>query len=345
LATDLLRLKFITATPMQVERIAAFKGKFRKNKSFCIGFLILSLFLICAAFAPIFSPYDPNAQKLGDRLQPGIWAGNRNHLLGTDQLGRDILSRIIFGTRVSFLVGLFSVGIMVFFGTLFGLVSGYYGGAIDLFFMRIVDIFLSFPETLLAIGIMAALGPGIVNALIAIGLVFTPKMTRLIRGSTLAKKEADYIEAARSIGAPTWRIFIKHLIPNISAEIIVFSAITMGQTIIYIAALGFLGLGAQPPTAEWGAMISVGADYLVVGKWWPSTFPGIAIALAVIGFVLMGDALRDILDHLSFFFPRGLNGTSWRGKKPYGGFMRRSLSARSESINRVRCLNRRGGRW
>jgi peptide/nickel transport system permease protein len=185
---------------------------------------------------------------------------------------------------------------MVCFGTLLGLIAGYYGGITDTLILRVTDVFLAFPHVLLAIGLMAALGPGVINAMIALGFVFTPRMIRLVRASCLAVKENEYVEAAKAAGIPTWRTLAFYFLPNIAVDITTYSSISTGQAILYIAALGFLGLGAQPPTPEWGAMISTGSDYLVIGKWWPSLFPGVAIYFAVMGFILFGHGLRDALD-------------------------------------------------
>lgn len=266
------------------------------HKLALLGVIIIGFFFLAAIFAPLIAPHDPIEQDLGNRLKPGFWVGNFEIPMGTDQLGRCILSRIIYGTRISLLVGFIATGIMVFFGVLLGLITGYIEGAFDTVFMRFVDILLAFPHIILAIAIMAVLGLGIVNAMLTLGIVFTPQMIRLVRGCVLSIKGKEYVEAQKALGSPPWRILLFHVLPNISSSIIVFSALSLSRTILYIASLGFLGLGAQPPTPEWGAMISEGKDFLVLGKWWTSTFPGVSIALVTLGFVFLGHGIRDILD-------------------------------------------------
>jgi ABC-type dipeptide/oligopeptide/nickel transport system permease subunit len=260
------------------------------------GAVIIGSFLLLGALAPVLAPRNPLQQDLDSRMKPGLWAGNRAHPIGTDELGRDILSRIIYGARVSLVIGVIAILLMNALGVSVGLTSGYFGGRLDAIVMRFVDVLLSFPYIILAIGIMAVLGQGVVNAMLAIGIVFTPTMARIVRGVTLTLKTREYVDAARALGASAERILFRHLLPNALPQIVVFSALSLGETILYIAALGFLGLGVSPPTPEWGAMISSGKDMLVLGVWWPSTFPGLAIMLATLGFVLLGDGLRDVLD-------------------------------------------------
>jgi len=246
--------------------------------------------------APLLMLHDPLQQNLERRMVPGVWAGNRTYLMGTDELGRDIFSRIVYGARISLVIGVIAILLMNGLGVSVGLTSGHFGGRFDAIVMRVVDVLLSFPYIILAIGIMAVLGQGVVNAMLAIGIVFTPTMARIVRGVALSLKPREYIAAARALGGGSGRILLIHLLPNVMPQIVVFSALSLGETILYIAALGFLGLGVSPPTPEWGAMISSGKDMLVLGIWWPSTFPGLAIMLATLGFVLLGDGLRDVLD-------------------------------------------------
>lgn len=268
----------------------------RKNIFVKIGIIIFTCFLIIAIFAPLFAPNNPNEQNLSCRLRGGFWEGNYKYFLGTDSLGRCVLSRLIYGTRVSLLVGVLAVIIMFILGTTLGMFSGYLGGKVDSIIMRFTDILMSFPNILLAIAIMAALGPGIGNAMIALGVTGTPEIARLVRGSVLYIKEEEYVEAAKSLGAPLSRILLKHILPNLFSTIMVIIFLRLGSSILYIASLGFLGLGVQPPTPEWGAMISEGKDYFILGKWWLAVFPGLCITITTLGFVFLGQGLRDILD-------------------------------------------------
>jgi len=267
-----------------------------RSKIVIYGSCIVIIFLIIAIFAPYIAPNDPLEQNLASRLTGGFWVGNFKYALGTDSLGRCVLSRIINGARITLLIGVFSVTIMFLFGTVLGLISGYFGGKIDIFIMRFTDIMLAFPDILLAIAIMAALGPKISNAVIALGLTGTPRITRLVRGCVLAERSEEYIDAAIALGIPTYRILLLHILPNITSTIIVLASLNFGTSILYIASLGFLGLGVQPPTPEWGAMISEGRQLLVLGKWWLATFPGLSITIVTLGFVFFGQGLRDILD-------------------------------------------------
>lgn len=260
------------------------------------GATIIGAFLLMGLLAPLIAPHDPLEQHLERRMAPGLWVGNPTHPMGTDELGRDILSRIVHGARVSLVIGVVAILLMNALGVSVGLTSGYFGGRIDAVAMRVVDVLLSFPYIILAIGIMAVLGQGVLNAVLAISIVFTPTMARIVRGVALSLKTREYVHAAQALGARSGRILGRHLLPNVMPHVVVFSALSLGETILYIAALGFLGLGVSPPTPEWGAMISSGKDMLILGIWWPSTFPGLAIMLATLGFVLLGDGLRDVLD-------------------------------------------------
>jgi ABC-type dipeptide/oligopeptide/nickel transport system permease subunit len=254
------------------------------------------LIVLLALAAPLIVPHDPNQQSLGDRLSPGFWAGNTTYPLGTDNLGRDVLSRVIYGSRVSMAVGFIAIGITMAFGMTLGALSAYYGGGIDLMVQRVVDLMLIFPDLILALVIIAILGPGLSKAMVAIGIVYVPRMTRLVRGSVLSVKQSTFVDAARAIGATPGRIIRVHIVPNVIGPAIVYLSLLLGDAILYAAALGFLGMGAQPPTAEWGTMLSKGRDFIILGKWWYATFPGLAIALTVVCLNLVGDALRDALD-------------------------------------------------
>lgn len=256
-----------------------------------VGLVIVVIFLIAAIAAPLVSPYDPNKQNLALRLKPPT----AEHLLGTDQLGRDVLSRIIWGARVSLMVGLVVVISASIFGTLVGLIAGYTGGFVDHALMRITDIFFAFPSLILAMAIAGALGPSIENAMIAIAAVTWPVYARLVRGQVLQLKKREFVEAAESVGASGARIIRKHLLPNSLSPLLVQASFDLGGAILIAAGLSFIGFGAQPPLAEWGVMISDGRKYVTTQSWLP-LFPGLAILFTVAAFNLIGDGLRDALD-------------------------------------------------
>lgn len=270
--------------------------RLRRKPLAVAGATIIGAFLLMGLLAPLIAPHDPLEQNLERRMAPGLWVGNSTYPMGTDELGRDILSRILHGARVSLVIGVVAITLMNAVGVSVGLTSGHFGGLFDAIAMRVVDVLLSFPYIILAIGIMAVLGQGVVNAVFAISIVFTPTMARIVRGLALSLKTREYVHAAQALGASSGRVLGLHLLPNVMPQVVVFSALSLGETILYIAALGFLGLGVSPPTPEWGAMISSGKDMLILGIWWPSAFPGLAIMLATLGFVLLGDGLRDVLD-------------------------------------------------
>ncbi|WP_134726164.1 nickel transporter permease [Paracoccus luteus] len=264
---------------------------FRANTLAMVGLVILIALALMAIFAPWLSPYDPVAQNLADRLMPPSAA----HWLGTDALGRDILSRIIWGSRVTlFIVGTVAL-ISPILGLLIGTVAGFAGGWVDQILMRITDIFLAFPKLILALALVAALGPGIVNAVLALAITGWPPYARLARAETLAVRNADYIAAARLQGAGPARLLIGHVWPMCVSSLIVRVALDMAGIILSAAGLGFLGLGAQPPLPEWGAMISDGRTY-ILDHWWVAAMPGMAIFIVSLAFNLLGDGLRDVLD-------------------------------------------------
>ena len=271
--------------------------KLHRNRTGMAGLIIIALFVFCAVFAPLISPHNPIENDLYNQLKPPIWkeGGSSVNILGTDDLGRDILSRLIYGARVSLMVGLVSVGIAVLLGTFLGAVAGYYGGWLDGIIMRFMDIILAFPGILLAIVIVAYLGPGLRNAMIAIGVISIPRFARIVRASVLEESEKDYVMAARAVGARHNRIVFNAILPNCLAPIIVQASLGFGSAILDAAGLSFLGLGAQPPIPEWGAMIAMGRS-MILRAWWVMTFPGIAILFGVLGFNLLGDGLRDALD-------------------------------------------------
>ena len=265
--------------------------QFRKQRLGLIGGGILCMLLLVALLAPVLAPYDPLAQDLYQRLQPP----SADHWLGTDDFGRDILSRIVFGSRISLRIGLIAISLALTGGTLFGLVAGYRGGMVDMLIMRLMDLMLAFPSILLAIAIVAVIGPGIENAILAVSIVLVPQFARLVRSSVLTVREATYVEAARALGATESRLLFYSILPNCTAPLIVQTTLGMGTAILDAAGLSFLGLGAKPPVPEWGAMLSGGRELLLRAPW-VMTFPGLAIFTVVLGLNLFGDGLRDALD-------------------------------------------------
>jgi peptide/nickel transport system permease protein len=263
-----------------------------KNKLATVGLLIVFTLVVLSVFAPAIAPHDPIEQDYSSTLLPPL---SENHSLGTDALGRDILSRTIYGTRYALLIGVAVVSIEVLIGMLLGLTAGFYGGVIDNILMRLNDVMLAIPTIVLALAIAGALGGGITNMIIAIGVSGWREFARLARGTTLSIKEYTYIESARSIGASNLRIIARHIMPNLVGPVIVFVSLYIPFAILWSAALSFLGLGAQPPLPEWGAIIAGGRDYLATA-WWIATFPGLAIMVTVLGFNFLGDGLRDALD-------------------------------------------------
>jgi peptide/nickel transport system permease protein len=269
----------------------AFCQRLWKVRLAAIGLAIVGLLVVCAVLAPLISPYDPNRQRLLEALQ----GPSAEHLLGTDENGRDVLSRILYGTRISLAAGIFSVSIALILGITTGLLSGYFGGKVDNIIMRFMDALLAFPTLVLALAITAALGPGLRNAMIAIGIVGTPIFARLTRGQVLSVREREFVEAARTLGAGHLRIMLTHILPNVMAPLIVQMSLSVAVAILAEATLSFLGLGVQPPEPSWGSMVSRGKDYLDLAPWLAFA-PGGAIFLAVMGFNFLGDAVRDALD-------------------------------------------------
>ncbi|MGE5380537.1 MAG: nickel transporter permease [Methylocystaceae bacterium] len=279
---------------MDMPEISGFKDfyrRFTKNKAAVVGAALLLLLVAVAILAPYIVPYDPyDAQMPMSLAKPSAM-----HWLGCDELGRDILSRIIYGARISLRVGIEAVAIALSIGTVLGALAGYYGKWIDMTIMRVMDIMLAFPSILLAIAFMAVLGRGIENAIIAIGVVSIPEYARIVRGSVLSVKENDYVTAARAVGNGDAGIIFRHILPNVLGPLVVRATLGISGAILDAAALGFLGLGVQPPYAEWGTMLGQGRGYI-----WDAphllTFPGLAITITVLAFNLMGDGLRDALD-------------------------------------------------
>ena len=255
------------------------------------GLAVILLVLFVLVAAPLIAPYDPNALDLLQRLAPPGAA----HWFGNDEVGRDMFSRVVWGARTSVLIGFAIVGISMGAGTILGAFSGLAGGRIDTVIMRIMDVVLSFPSFVMAMALAAALGPDLINAMLAIAVVRIPFYVRLARGQALSLRERPYVKAAVSFGASRLHIVWRHIVPNALAPIIVQATLDIGGAILTAAALSFIGLGAQQPTAEWGAMVSNGRDYLL-DQWWYPTFPGLAILVTAVGFNLLGDGLRDIFD-------------------------------------------------
>ena len=256
-----------------------------------LGAAVLLLAVLVALAAPVVAPHDPLRQNLGNALAPP----GRAHLLGTDNVGRDVMSRVIWGTRVSLVAGFVSVAIAALAGGLLGVLAGYRGGRVDVLVMRLMDAVLSFPPLVLALALGAVLGAGLTGVLIALGVVYTPTFARLMRGQVLAVKARDYVDAARALGAPGWRIAWHHVLPNAATPIVVQASLSVAFAILAEASLSFLGLGIQPPQASWGSMINAGRGYLQQAPW--IVFgPGAALFVTVVGLNFVGDAVRDALD-------------------------------------------------
>lgn len=279
---------------IEVKKPSQYKEMFQlliKNKAALVGLIIIIVLVFIALFGKFLMPYDPYSGVLSQSLKPPSAA----HLFGTDEQGRDIFSRIIDGTKISLRVGVIAVSIALSIGTVIGAAAGYYGGKVDMLLMRIMDIMLAFPSLLLAIAFMSALGRGIDKAIIAISLVSVPEYARIVRGSVLSVKENEYVQAAKVIGNTDLGIIFKHILPNVISPIVVRATLGISSAILDTSALGFLGLGVQPPLAEWGSMLGAGRGYYFNAPY-IVLFPGIAITITVLAFNLFGDGLRDALD-------------------------------------------------
>ncbi len=272
-------------------KIKDFLSILTMNKAAMVGAIIILFYIFVALFAPLLAPYDPYEINLENKLIPP----SSDHWMGTDDKGRDILSRILYGSRLSMGIGITAVIFGAFFGIILGLIAGYYGKWIDSTIMRIMDILLAFPGILLALAIISALGPGLINVTIAVGAYSIPLFARIVRGSTLEVKRLEYIDAVRSLGANDFTIIFKHILPNILSPIIVQGTLRLATVILSAAGLSFLGLGAQPPSPEWGTMLSSGRDFLFSAPY-IAIFPGLAISILVLGFNIFGDGLRDAFD-------------------------------------------------
>ncbi len=285
-----------TAAPMPGALRLFWRG-FSENRGAVVGLAVMVLLILAAILADVVAPYSPIEQFRDHFLTPPVWqqGGTSGFLLGTDDVGRDILTRLIYGARLSLVIGLSVVVLALSSGTALGLVAAFAGGAVDTAIMRFMDIVLVFPSLLLAIVIVAILGPSLFNAMIAVSIVTLPNYTRLVRASALSELSRDYVTATRSAGASTVRLMFDTVLPNCTAPLIVQASLGFSSAILDAAALGFLGLGAQPPTPEWGTMLA-GALQYYQRAWWVLTFPGIAILVTVLAFNLFGDGLRDALD-------------------------------------------------
>jgi peptide/nickel transport system permease protein len=278
------------AAPRRHDPLRRFARTFFRHRGAVFGLTILTCWVAVALFAPVLAPRDPLELGMAGRVGP-----SPEHPLGTDRLGRDILSRIMYGARISLLLGVVSVTIGLSVGSVIGVVAGYVGGRLETLLMRFIDALLAFPGVLLALVVIAALGPSLTNVMIAVGIASIPEYARLARASTLSVKARPFIEAARANGADDARIMLRHLAPNIAGPLIVLSTLQVGTAILVGSGLSFLGMGAQPPTPEWGLMTANGRDYLD-RAWWMSTFPGLAILTTVVAFNLVGDGLKEALD-------------------------------------------------
>jgi len=278
----------------KLETLKEYLYLLKQNKLTFVALIIILFLVIIAIIAPIIAPFPSHIY--GDvNPQDKLLAPSRVYFLGTDEVGRDLFSRVLYGTRISLLGSLIAVGIGLLIGVPLGLMAGFYGGFIDEFIMRIVDMFLSFPPLLLAMAIAAFLGPSLQNAILALIIAWWPWYTRLIRGQVVSIKEREFVRAAHAIGTPSWQIMLKHILPNCISPIMVQASMDLGGIILTLAALSFLGLGAQAPTPEWGLIINTSRTYFLKA-WWYSVFPGMAIFITVLCFNLLGDGLREVLD-------------------------------------------------
>ena len=280
-----------------LEMLGAFWASFSENKGAVAGLVFMVVLVLVAIFAPLVAPHAPDVQNRDALLVPPFWeaGGSLTYILGTDAVGRDMLSRLIYGSRYSLFIGLFVVTLALAAGVTLGTLSGYLGGWVDTVVMRVMDVVLAFPGLLLALVLVAILGPGLMNAMIAITLVLLPHFVRLTRASVMTERDKDYVVAVRTAGAGPIRLMVKTVLPNCLAPLIVQTTLSFSNAILEAAALGFLGMGAQPPTPEWGTMLAEAREF-ILRAWWVVTFPGLAILLTVLAINLVGDGLRDALD-------------------------------------------------
>ena len=281
------------AAASQEPRHASAWQIFTRNKLAIFGLCFILFWVIVALVAPFVAPFDPTGINFADKLvAPGV----NGHILGTDQYGRDVLSRIMYGARISIWCGVISVGISLVIGTILGGIAGYYGGLVSIVIMRVMDAMCAFPSLVLAIVIASVMGRGTVSAMIAVGIVSIPDYARLMFAETSSIRGRPYIEAGVAIGLKNNQLIARHVLPNCMSQLLVKATLGLGFAILTVSSLSFLGMGVQPPTPEWGNMISEGRGYIISGEWWMTTFPGLAIMTSILGFNLVGDGVRDILD-------------------------------------------------
>lgn len=296
MASSLQRVDDLTApsrvTPRRRSKTRRLATLARRKPLGAMGAGLMLLLVLVALLAPLLAPHDPYESISGARLL----APSFSHPMGTDNLGRDLLSRIIYGARISLMIGVLAGALGTLGGLVVGLVSGYAGGWVDNLIQRIVDSLMAFPGLILALALVATLGPSLRNVMIAIAVGAVPNTSRVIRGAVLAAKQEDYVSAARALGAPGWRIAVRHIVPNVMAPVLILASVGFGVSIIAEASLSFLGLGAQPPTPSWGVMLSGPSRRFMTDAPWMAIFPGLAISLVIFGINVFGDALRDILD-------------------------------------------------
>ena len=287
----------LSTDPTLRRRLAEFWYYFSENRGAVLGLIVFVLLVIVALFAPLIAPHAPDMQYRDAVLLPPAWeaGGNTSFLLGTDPVGRDLLSRLIYGARYSLFIGVVVTTVSLVGGVLVGVIAGYYRGWVDTVIMRIMDIILAFPSLLLALVLVAVLGPGLTNAMIAIALVMQPHFVRLTRAAVMTEKTRDYVTAVKVAGAGPMRLMFKTILPNCMAPLIVQATLSFSNAILDAAALGFLGMGAQPPTPEWGTMLAESREF-ILRAWWVVTFPGLAILITVLAINLIGDGLRDAFD-------------------------------------------------
>ncbi|MCO6048285.1 ABC transporter permease subunit [Mesorhizobium sp. RP14(2022)] len=287
----------VVIDPSRARRLSEFWYYFSENRGAVIGLVVFIILVLAAVLAPLITPHAPAMQYRDAVLLPPAWEANGRaaYLLGTDAVGRDIFSRLLYGAQFSLFIGVVVTLLALVGGIVVGVIAGYFGGWIDTLIMRLMDIILAFPSLLLALVLVAVLGPGLTNAMIAIALVLQPHFVRLTRAAVMAEKNREYVVAARVAGAGSWRLMFRTILPNCMAPLIVQATLSFSNAILDAAALGFLGMGAQPPTPEWGTMLAEAREF-ILRAWWVVTFPGLAILITVLAINLMGDGLRDALD-------------------------------------------------
>ena len=297
--TDISKTPGVKLSDWAIRRqmLADFWFYFRQNRGAVVGMWVFLALVLVAVFAQLIAPHDPTLQYRDALLVPPVWqqGGRADFILGTDAVGRDMLSRLIYGAQYSLFIGIVVVAIALIGGIFVGLLAGFFGGWVDTVIMRVMDVILAFPSLLLALVLVAVLGPGLTNAMIAIAIVYQPHFARLTRAAVMGEKEREYVTAARVAGAGTMRLMFKTILPNCLAPLIVQATLSFSSAVLDSAALGFLGMGAQPPASEWGTMLAEAREF-ILRAWWVVTLPGLAILVSVLAINLMGDGLRDALD-------------------------------------------------